>query len=704
MQHSCINSWAFFDDQLKSMYINPESEKAGIYGKNFLPKLLVLLIGLVFQDAPTVYAQKSADVTELPGVVVTAPVNQQSEPYWIKPEKVISENDLRRNREAGLGDMLSRELGISSSSFGPGASRPIIRGQDSSRIQILESGVSMGDLSVISPDHAVATETLNASRIEILRGPATLLYGSGTSNGVVNVINDRIPDRIYKSAQGHFEGRFNSALEERSGIFSASGSRGQVSWNIEGAKRKTNDIKVPGRADPADPESGLGVVRNSAIDSSNISAGGSYIGERGYVGLSVSHLENFYGIPGPEGAKIDLGQTRYGLAGELDDPIKGFQQLKMRVNYNDYQHDELEGSGEIGTRLKNDEVDGRFELLHAPMANLQGVLGAQFQYQDFSAKGEEAFVPSAVSHRVGLFVLEQYQWRRWLFELGGRFEHANQNPQDEALPSRDFNLYSVSAGGSWAFIDGYQIDLTATRGQQAPILNALYANGIHVATNTFAVGDQRLNKETSSNFDLSFQKTDGVVTGRINLFYNLINNYIFQSSRDSNGDGLADRVNDDEQLDINGAFLIQDFAQTRAQFYGLEAEARVALLPERLSMRLFTDIVYGKLKNNGNIPRITPQRFGVDLDYTQGSWHGNFNVTRVTRQDRVAVLETETPGYTLMNAEFGYRFKRGASAYHTLFLQGRNLLDEDIRVHTSFLKNVAPLPGRAIVVGIRGTF
>lgn len=675
-----------------------------MHGKNSMPKLLVLLIGLALPDIPAVLAQKPADVTELPGVVVTAPVNQQSEPYWIKPEKVILENDLRRNREAGLGDMLSRELGISSSSFGPGASRPIIRGQDSSRIRILESGVGMGDLSVISPDHAVATETLNASRIEILRGPATLLYGSGTSNGVVNVINDRIPDRMYKSMQGHFEGRFNSAMGERSGIFSASGSRGQISWNIEGAKRKTDDIKIPGRADPANPDSGLGVVRNSAIDSSNISVGSSYIGELGYVGLSVTHLENFYGIPGPEGAKIDMGQTRYGLAGELDDPIKGFQQLKMRVNYNDYQHNELEGSGEIGTHLKNDEVDGRFELLHAPITNLQGVLGAQFQYQDFSAKGDEAFVPSTISHSVGLFALEQYQWRRWMFEVGGRFEHANQNPQDALLSSRDFNLYSVSAGSAWAFIDGYQIDLTATRGQRAPILNALYANGIHVATNTFAVGDQRLNKETSNNFDLSFQKTDGVITGRINLFYNLINNYIFQSSRDSNGDGFADRVNNDGELDIDGAFLIQDFAQTRAHFYGLETEARIALLPERLSMRLFTDIVYGKLRNNGNIPRITPQRYGVDLDYTQGNWQGNFNVTRVTRQDRVAVLETETPGYTLMNAELSYRFKRGESTYHTLFLQGRNLLDEDMRVHTSFLKNVAPLPGRAIVVGIRGTF
>lgn len=662
-------------------------------------------LSLLFWNIPPVLAQenKDAQIIKMPDVKITAPVSQTID--WINPEKVLQGSDLRRKRNTGLGDTLSRELGVSSSSFGAGASRPIIRGQNSSRIQVLESGVSMGDLSVISPDHAVSTETLNASRIEILRGPSTLLYGSGTSNGVVNVITDHIPDRLYPSLDGYFEGRFNSALEERSGAFSVSGSEGSLSWNIEGAKRKTNNIKIPGRANLLDPNSRkTGVVENSAVDSSNISVGTSYIGNRGYAGFSVSHLENFYGIPGPEGAKIDMGQTRYGLAGELDDPVKGFQQLKLRMNYNDYQHNELEDSGEVGTQLKNDELDGRIELVQVPLFDWQGLVGVQFQHRDFSAKGEEAFVPSTLSHTVGLFMLEQYQWRRWLFEIGGRFEHKHQNPLDSAFSSRDFNLYSVSAGGTWEFIDGYQIDLTVTRGQRAPIINALYANGVHVATNTFERGNQDLAKETSNNFDLSFQKTEGALTGRINLFYNHINDYIFQQSRDSNGDGLADRVNDEGELVANGAFLVQDFAQTRADYYGLEAEANISLLPERLNMRLFTDIVYAKLKNKGNIPRITPMRFGVELDYFYGNWQGNLNVTRISRQDRVATLETETPGFTLMNAELAYRFKRGESTYHTVFLQGRNLLNEEMRVHTSFLKNVAPLPGRAIVAGIRGTF
>ena len=659
---------------------------------------LVLVFSLL--DSANIYAQD----TQLPGVVITAPPGKSAEPAGFKADTVLQGDRLRRKRETNLGDTLSHELGVTSTSFGPGAGRPIIRGQDGPRVQVLENGLSTGDISTISPDHAVATETLNATRIEILRGPSTLLYGSGVAGGVVNVINDRIPDRLFKVPQANFEGRYNSAVEERSGVLTASGSLGKVSWNIEGAKRKTNDIHIPGRANVNDPDSEIGFVRNSAIDSSNLSVGSSYIGERGFMGMSISRLENFYGIPGPEGAKIDMGQTRYGLASDLDNPLAGFQQLKTRFNYNDYQHKELEHSGEVGSRFKNDEMEGRAELVHAPIAQWQGVMGVQLQHRNFSAKGEEAFVPSSLSQSAGLFMLEKRNWQRWEFEVGGRFEHTRHNPQAALLQARDFNLYSISAGSAWKFVDGYQIDLTATRGQRAPNTVALYANGIHVATNTYEQGDQTLKKETSNNFDIALRKTQGIVTGKVNLFYNHINDYIFQQSRDSNGDGLADRVDDEGALDTTGSFLVQDFAQTRAKFYGLETEAIVALLPDRLNMRLFTDIVYGQLKNNGNIPRLTPQRFGFDLDYRKNAWQANFNLTRVTRQDRIATLETETPGYTLMNAEIGYHMKLTKSVNYTLFVQGRNLLDSDIRVHTSFLKDVAPLPGRAIVAGVKGMF
>ncbi|MDP1559444.1 MAG: TonB-dependent receptor [Nitrosomonas sp.] len=675
-----------------------------LQSENRLFKPAQLLLVIFFFDIPAIQAQVGGQAVELPNVTVAAPTADQTEFSLFKPVTLLQGNDLRRKREANLGDTLAQELGVTSSSYGPGVGRPIIRGQDGPRIRVLESGIGTGDLSIISPDHAVATDSLNASRIEILRGPATLLYGSGTSGGVVNVITERIPERLFKSPQGTLEARYNSAMTERTGAFNASGSHGQVSWNLEAFKRKTNDIKIPGRADINDPDSEHGVVRNSAVDTDNLSMGGSYMGERGFLGASISRLESLYGIPGPEGAKIDMGQTRYGIAGELDNPIKGFDQFKMRLNYNDYKHDELENSGNIGTRLKNNELEGRAELMHTPLADWQGVVGIQFQNRDFSAAGDEAFVPSTLSHSVGLFMLEKRNWERWQFDMGGRIERDTQDPQGNQLQSRDFNLYSVSTGGAWDFTEGYKLDFSATRGQRAPSTVALYANGKHIATNTFETGNNTLTKETSNNFDLALHKTTGVVKGKVNLFYNHINDYIFQRSIDSNGDGLADRVNDAGMLDQKGSFLVQDFAQTRAKFYGAEAEAIFALMPDTLDLRLFTDMVYGKLNHNGNIPRLTPQRFGLVLDHRWGPWLSNLSLMRVTRQDRVARLETETQGYTLLNTEVGFNVKGGRSTSYIFFVQGKNLLNSDIRVHTSFLKAIAPMPGRGVVVGIRGEF
>ena len=203
---------------------------------------------------------------------------------------------------------------------------------------------------------------------------------------------------------------------------------------------------------------------------------------------------------------------------------------------------------------------------------------------------------------------------------------------------------------------------------------------------------------------MALHKTHGTIKGKVNLFYNQINDYVFQQSTDSNGDGLADRVNDESNLDLNGTYVVQNFAQIGTKFYGLEAEANIELLPKTLNLQLFTNMVYAKLNQNGNVPRLTPQRFGLELDHQYGAWQSNFNVTRVARQNRVARLESETQGYTLMNTEVAYHVKGGRSTKYTFFVQDKNLLDSDIRVHTSFLKNTAPLTGHTAVVGIMGTF
>ena len=649
----------------------------------FKPNALVSALAVLGMTAA--HAEDISKEAALTAIVVTAlPFANLGELDLAQPISVLQGDALRRKREANLGDTLSHELGVTSSSFGPAAGRPIIRGLDGPRIRVLEGGIGTLDISTLSPDHMVTTESFNASQIEILRGPATLLYGSGASGGVVNVVTGRIPNRLFKSPTGNVELRGNSATDERSGAFNATGSAGQASWNVDGFKRKTGDYDTP-----------VGRVGNSAIDSDGVSVGGSFIGARGFVGASVSQLESLYGIPGTDGTKIDLKQTRYDIAGELDDPLRGFKRLKVRMGYSDYKHAEIEGSGEIGTRFNNQGFEGRVELLHAPIAGWQGVLGVQLQDRNFSAIGEEAIVPATKSRSTGLFLVEERNWARWRLELGGRAERATQNPLDgDANPSRAFNLYSASAGVLWKFKDGYGLGLTATQGQRAPATEELYSNGPHTATQTYQTGNPALTKETSNNIDLALRKTAGAVKWKVNVFHNRISDYIFERSVDSDLDGVAD---------LNGEFLVQNVAQTGAMFYGAEAEAIFTLLPGALDLRLFTDTVRGKL-DGGNAPRTPPQRFGLQLDHKTGPWATNLSVVRATRQNRLAELETATPGYTLANAEVSYRIKQSQSIGYTVFMQGKNLLDDEMRVHTSYLKDVAPLPGRAFVLGLRGQF
>ncbi len=666
----------------------------------------LLILALILFQVPIVHAEGISEINNLPGVVITAsPFKDRNELKMAQPISVLEGDNLRRKREVSLGDTLANELGVASSSFGPGAGRPIIRGLDGPRIRVLENSVGSLDVSALSPDHAVSAETLSATQIEILRGPATLLYGGGATGGVVNVVTNRIPNQLFKSPNGNFEMRGNTATQERAGSFNTNISFGQSSWSFGAFKRKTEDYSIPGRADNTDSTGEKNVVRNSAVDQQGGSIGGSFVGERGFFGGSISGMENTYGIPGPDGASIDLKQVRYNLAGELDQPITGFDKIKVHMGYNDYKHNEIEANGEVATRFKNQGLENRIELLHAPLFNWQGVLGVQFQDRSFSALGEEAIIPVTKSRSTGLFLVEERSWDRLRLEFGGRFEHASRNPQNNIDQSRSFNLFSGSVGALWEFVDDYSLGLSATRGQRAPAIEELYVNGAHHGTATFQIGENTLAKETSYNIDLSLNKTAGMIRWKANAFYNRFNNYIFLRSVDIDGNGLADRVDEDGMLDLQGEFLVQNTSQGGATFYGAEAEMLVSLKPDEIDFRFFTDYVRGKLDNNhGNIPRTTPVRFGFDLNHRTGPWTTHLNTVHVLRQSKTATLETSTAAYTLMNFEVSYRIKKTRSSGVRVFLQGRNLLNEEIRVHTSFLKNFAPLPGRTLVVGFRGDF
>ena len=621
-----------------------------------------------------------------------------------QPATVLRGERLQRRQATNLGDTLSGEAGVQSSSFGAGAGRPIIRGLDGPRIRVLDGGVGTADLSTISPDHQVTGEPITARQIEVLRGPASLLYGSGASGGVVNVVTNRIPESPQEGIFGSVELRGASGTRENAGVLQLDGGTSGFAWHLDGYKRNTGDYAIPGAQTPSDPASARDRLPNSFTRSDGFSLGGSWVGDRGFLGASYQELNSLYGIPTPDASRIDMHQHRADIAGELFDPLPGFTRLRVKLRDSKYQHAEIESTGEVGTTFKNDGNEQRYELTHAPLAGWTGVLGVQLENKTISALGEEAIIPRTRNKSSGLFLVEDMKWRDFHFELGARGGKEKRNP-DDPNPARDFSLASYSGGAIWNFTPGYGLALNLTSSQRAPTTEELYSNGAHVATATFELGDATLAKEKSRNIDLSLRKTAGAWRGKVGVFQNRITNYVFARNLDSDGDGVADRVDDTGALDPAGEFQLIQYSQAEARFRGFEVEISYRPEASPFGMRLFGDRAEGRLTGGGgNLPRISPSRLGFEADWKQGAWSAYGTLLRVFRQDRVAELESSTPGYTRLDAGVEYMLKASDRVTTTLFLRGNNLLDEDMRVHTSFIKDFAPLPGRSIVAGVRANF
>ncbi|MGH8659715.1 MAG: TonB-dependent receptor [Gammaproteobacteria bacterium] len=624
-----------------------------------------------------------------------------------QPVEVLTGEALRRRQALTIGEMLAREPGISATDYGQGASRPIIRGLGGSRVRMLEGGIGSMDVSNLSPDHAVAIDPLHARQIEILKGPATLLYGSGAIGGIVNIVTDRIPTEVPDAPHAEAEFRYDAATNERAGGGKLdAGIGGNLALHFDGLKRRTSDYDIPGFGS-IEPQPGErpGELFNSDVDTENVAGGASYIGDRGHLGFAISHYASNYGVPGSgeeAGVRIDLDQLRYDIEGEVEAPAPGFSLLKMKLGHNDYEHQEIEPSGEVGTDFQNDEYEGRVELLHQPLWGFRGVLGVQIRHQDFEATGEGALTPPVGGRSVGVFWFEDRDWNLWHFEAGARYENARYDTDDV-----EHDIYSVSAGAVRNFGDDYSAGISVTRAQRAPSLEELYNDGSHLATATFERGDTALDPETANNLDLTLRKSKGRWTWRVAAFANLIEDFIFADSVDANGDGVADRVDEEGNPVLDGDLLSLAFVQDNAIFYGAEAETVFGIFEGtsygELDARLFADYVRGKLTDGDDLPRITPPRFGGGLDYRLGPWSGDFEVIRVAKQTDNASLETETDGYTQIDLGVGYTFGT-TPADLTLTLRGTNLLDEEERRHTSFLKDIAPLPGRSVLLTVRASF
>lgn len=648
---------------------------------------------------------------ELEKMTVTASPLQTNPLEMTQSAEVLYGEELEKQLQSSIGETLKNLPGIANASFGASVGRPVIRGLDASRVGVLENNVSSNDISDLSQDHAVTIEPFLADTIEVLKGPATLLYGSDTIGGVVNVRTNRIPQAPVDGTTGRAMIQGDTVADERYGA-------GRLDWGKDGWAmhadafwRDRDDYEIPGFAE-VDPEPGEeppGELPNSFQETSGGALGGTLFGESWSLGGSVSLYDANYGIPGAghahedeveehggeehdeeeeEAVSIDIESVRYDAEWGWSNPFAGFENWKLLLNRTDYEHTEFEGE-EVGTVFENDTTDGRLELTHLPIAGTwRGSLGVQYSDRDFSAVGDEAFVPPSQTDTLAVFLLEEAEFGDWRVEFGGRLEDQEVTASDGR--GADHDPMSLSAGTSWAFTERDRLALNLTRAERAPGAEELLAFGPHIATQTFEVGDLGLQEETANTAELSWRRHQGPVTFTLTAYHNDFDDYIYLADTGLEEDGLP----------------LRQWTQQDAEFTGFEAGIEWDLGARDSGHWVVTalfDTVDAELSDGSNVPRIPPQRFGLGLDWDHRNWAVGMDWMHVSSQDDVAPFETPTDSYQDVGFDIVYLVPTTRYDWE-FYLRGRNLLDEEIRNHASFLKDFAPQPGRNFIVGARVRF
>lgn len=692
----------------------------------------ILVAALAVVTANTVAAERPME-----HVLVSVPLHK-TEAETSLPITVLSGDELRRLASTSIGDTLRDQPGIASASFGPGVGRPVLRGQTGPRTVNLQNGTASADVSSLSPDHAVTVEPFLTESLEVLRGPATLLYGGGAIGGVVNIIDNRIPRSVPEDLGGGAEYRHDTAtgLDSLTGVLE--GGAGNFAFHLSANTLESDDVEIPGNAarfpeeeEAHDDEAHIegdaerGAIPNTDTESDSVTLGISvHLGDNGFVGLAVNHQEREYGIPpgahgqhdedeehedeehgdeeqhgeGEETIRIDLEQTRYDAQLHLHDIGGGVEVLRGFVTFTDYEHRELEGA-ETGTVYNRETVETRVEIVHAPIGDAHGVLGLQWREDDFEALGEEAYVPQTESSEIGLFIVEDIHAGDWLFEVGLRGDRVERDPAG-GLGSADFTSVSVSGAGLYSFGDNWQLGVSLSRSERAPSTEELYSNaGIvdpgefvtHAATGLIEIGDPDLDEEVSANLDLSLTYNTQDLSAELTVYYNRFEDYIYLFNTGAEVDGT----------------LVYAYGQEDTVFTGVEFSGEYALCElagGELSLGLRGDLIRGKFDDSGQVPRLPPSRFGGKLQWAGDRLATWVDVQWAADQDRPGRLEDASRDYTRIDVGADYTIGLGASNKLTVFLRGKNLADEEIRASTSFLRDFAPEAGRSLEAGLRVSF
>ncbi|MDE2598689.1 MAG: TonB-dependent receptor [Rhodocyclaceae bacterium] len=673
-------------------------------------------VALVSSLVSSVPALAQEAHTELAPVVVTANPLGSGLFDMVTPVSVVNRKDLSDRSAATLGEALEGVPGVSASNFGPNASRPVIRGLDADRIKLMQNGVGIMDVSALSPDHAVPIDPLVIDQIEVVRGPAALLYGGSAIGGVVNAIDNRIPQDALSGVSGRAEARIGGAGGERSSAAVVEGGNGVLSLHVDAFQRRTDDLRIPdyARSDrlrASDPQTveARGRLPNSNGKSDGGALGASLNFEQGYAGLSYSTYTSDYGTVAEENVRIHMRSERLDFAGELRDLGTFVEKVKLRYAHTDYQHEELE-SGQVGTVFRTRGDEASIEATHGKIGLLSGVFGVQVRNADFSAQGDEALLPSIRTTSRAVYLYEELPWEQWKFSFGGRIERADLDsagggPDDANNPgtprfgnarSRSFTPKSLAAGALYKFNEAWSLSTNLSHAERAPSYNELFANGAHPATGQYEVGNPDLGVEKSNGLDLQLRWKRGTNTTKVGAFHTRFKDYIalYGTGTMRDADGLIDPA---------GALPEAQVRAVPARFSGLEAESKFHVYQGLgdLDLRLKADYVRASNADTGEpLPRIAPYHLGLGFDYRLGAFGARFDATYAGRQNRVAANELPTDAYTLLNATLSYRL-RSSLPEAEVFLKLNNLLNEEIRLSTSVLKDIAPLGGRSSMLGVR---
>ena len=622
------------------------------------------------------------------------------------PVTVLNGRELSLRREGTIAETLNGIPGVSATGFGPNAARPIIRGLDGDRVRILQNGVGVLDASALSFDHAVSIDPLIVEQIDVVRGPAALLYGGSAVGGVVNATDNRVPKESLNGVTGRYEARYGGADTQKNGVMVLDAGNGVLAVHADAYQRNTSDLAIPGfavsnRKAQADgtPQQNRGRLVNSNASDNGAALGVSATFDKGYAGVSYARTNNNYGTVAEPGVHIDMHSDRVDFASEFKD--LGAQtgalinRVKVRLAYTDYMHQEID-AGVVGTTFKNNGLEGALELGHAKIGKLQGVVGMQFQNTTFSALGDEAFVPKNTTISQGIYVFEELPLTGLMealkLNVGGRIDRVNIDSAGGgnfgAPNSKSYTPNSYALGGVYTLNENWSLASNLSHNERAPSHFEILADGPHLATGQYQKGDANLTLERANGVDAQVRWKSGHDALSLSAYYTQFSNFI----------GLLNTGKNDTKYNLP----IAQFTAVPAVFKGLEMEGKFDIA-NNLALTMRGDYVNATNSNTGAyLPRISPLRLGTGLQYQLNSWTARVDALHAFKQNRTAEFELPTDDYTNVSALVAYNLP--TKTHMELFVKATNLLNQQIREHTSVLKDISLAGERSIMLGLRGDF